>query len=162
MRKFLIAGILASAFGLIGAGGSAHADSIGRYECNIVGAVGLEPIGDRTGHLLRSYDYSCAGVDGVFKGAVFTALTVSEIDGSQVTFHMTGGVHRIAGGLAVGQLLDGTGSTVVQEGSPTRATASGHMIFKFATGKLAALSGKTLKWAAKPIGYNRFELEYGD
>jgi hypothetical protein len=36
------------------------------------------------------------------------------------------------------------------------------MIFKFATGKLAALSGKTLKWAAKPIGYNRFELEYGD
>ena len=71
-------------------------------------------------------------------------------------------VHRTAGGLAVGQALDGTGSTVMEEGKPARATVSGKMIFKFASGKLAALSGKTFKWAVKPIGFNRFELEYGD
>lgn len=162
MRKFLIAGILASAFGLVGAGGSAHADSIGRYECNIMGAVGLEPIGDHDGHLLRSFDYSCAGVEGIFKGALLSAVSVSEIDGSRVTFHLVGGVHRTAGGLAVGESLEGTGSSVMQEGGRARTPSAGTMIFKFASGKLASLSGKTFKWAAKPIGFNRFELEYED
>jgi len=162
MSKYLIASILASAFGLIGTSGFAQADSLGRYECNIIGPIGLDPIGDRDGHQLRSYDYSCAGVDGIFKGAVLTAVSVSEMDGSRVTYHLAGGVHRIAGGLAVGETLEGTGSTVAQEGSPARATASGRMIFKFASGKLAALSGKTFKFTAKPIGFNRFEMDYGD
>jgi hypothetical protein len=161
MRKFLIASILASAFGLVGASGLAHADSLGRYECNIIGPIGLDPIGDRDGHLLRSYDYSCAGIDGIFKGAVLTGVSVGEMDGSRMTFHLAGGVHRVAGGLAVGETLEGTGSTVTQEG-PARVTASGTMIFKFASGKLAALSGKTFKWTAKPIGFNRYEMEYGD
>jgi hypothetical protein len=161
MSKRLIACIFFSAFGLIGTTGFAVANSIGRYECNIVGPIGMEPIGDRDGHLLRSFDYSCMGVDGLFKGAVLTAVSVSEVDGSQVTYHLAGGVHRSAGGLAVGQALDGTGSTVMQEGK-TRATASGKAIFKFASGTLAALSGKTFKWAVTPIGFNRFELEYRD
>lgn len=162
MRKVLIASILASAFGLIGASGFAHADPLGRYECNIIGPISLEPIGDRAGHLLRSYDYSCAGVDGIVKGAVFSAYSISEIDGSQVTFHAAGGIHRIGGGLAVSQSLDGTGSTVMQEESAVRAIASGHMIFKLASGKLAGLSGKSFNWAVKPLGYNRFDLEYSD
>ena len=162
MRNSLIAGLLASVVGLAAAGGLAHADSIGRYECNIIGPIGLEPIGDRNGHLLRTFDYSCAGADGIFKGALLTAVSVSEIDGSQVTFHLVGGVHRMAGGLAVGETLEGTGSSVTQEGNATRATASGRVIFKFASGKLAPLSGKTFKWVVKPIGYNRFDLEYED
>jgi hypothetical protein len=162
MSKRVIASILLSTIGLIGAIGFAHADSIGRYECNIVGPIALEPIGDRDGHLLRSLEYSCVGADGIFKGAVQTAVSVSEIDGSRVTFHLVGGVHRIVGGLAVGEALEGTGSAVVQEGSPSRATASGSMIFKFASGKLAALSGKTFKWVVKPTGFDRFELDYMD
>jgi hypothetical protein len=32
----------------------------------------------------------------------------------------------------------------------------------FASGKLAALAGKTFKWVVKPIGFNRFDLEYQD
>lgn len=162
MSKRLVASILFSAFGLIGTSGFALADTIVRYECNIIGAIGLEPIGDRDGHLLRSYDYSCVGVDGLLKGGVYTAISVSEMDGPKVTFHLGAGVHRTAGGLAVGQSLEGTGSTVMQEGKPARATASGTMIFKFASGTLAVLSGKTFKWAAKPIGFNRFELEFAD
>jgi hypothetical protein len=162
MRKPLIAGILASIVGLVGISGSAYADSIGRYECNIIGAIGLEPIGDHDGHLLRSFDYFCAGVDGIFKGALLSAVSVSEVDGSRVTFHLVGGVHRIAGGLAVGETLEGTGSSVMQEGGRARTASAGTMIFKFASGKLAPLSGKTFKWAAKPIGYNRFDLEYED
>jgi hypothetical protein len=162
MRKPLIAGILASIVGLVGISGSAYADSIGRYECNIIGAIGLEPIGDHDGHLLRSFDYSCAGVEGIFKGALLSAVSVSEVDGSRVTFHLVGGVHRIAGGLAVGETLEGTGSSVAQEGGRARTASTGTMIFKFASGKLAPLSGKTFKWAAKPVGFNRFELEYED
>jgi hypothetical protein len=161
MSKRLIAGILCSAIGLIGASGFAFADSIGGLECNIIGPIGLDPIGDRDGHLLRSYDYSCVGVDGLFKGAVSTGLSVSEMDGPQVTFLLGAGVVRTAGGLAVGQMLDGTGATVMQEGRPARATLSGKVMFKFASGTLAALSGKTVKSTAKPIGFNRFELEYG-
>ena len=162
MSKRIIASILFSAIGLIGASGLASAETIGRYECNAIGTIGLEPIGDRDGHLLRSFDYSCVGVDGLFKGAVLTGYSVSEVDGPRVTFHLAGGVHRTAGGLAVGQTLEGTGSSVMQEGKAARATASGKMIFEFASGTLAALSGKTFKWAVKPIGFNRFEQEYGD
>ncbi len=161
MSKRLIASILLSTIGLIGPSGAALADLIGRYECNIIGPVGLEPIGDHEGHVLRSYDFSCQGVDGLLKGAVYTATSVSEIDGSQVTFHLGGGIHRAAGGLAVGQLLEGAGSAVVLDGRP-RATASGKVTVKLASGTLAALSGKTLKWSAKPIGFNRFEMEFAD
>jgi hypothetical protein len=63
MSKRLVASLLFSAFGLIGASGFALADTIVRYECNIIGPQGLEPIGDRDGHLLRSFDYSCVGVN---------------------------------------------------------------------------------------------------
>src|SRR3974390_2667096 len=104
MSKRLIASILVSVFGLIGVTGVALADTIGRYECNIIGQTSLEPIGDRDGHLLRTYDFSCLGVDGLLKGAVYTANSVSELDGPQVTFHFSGGVHRTAGGLAVGYI----------------------------------------------------------
>ena len=162
MSMRLIVSILFSAFGLIGTSGLALADTIGRLECNIIGPIGLEPIGDRDGHLLRSYDYSCVGVDGLFKGAVSTGISVSEMNGPQVTFLLGAGVLRTAGGLAVGQMLEGTGSTVMQEGKPARGTLTGKVIFKFASGTLASVSGKTVKSTAKPIGFNRFELEFGD
>lgn len=162
MSKRMIASILLSTIGLVSGSGFASAETVGRFECNIVGAIGLEPIGDHEGHLLRSYDFVCEGVDGPFKGGVLTGLSVSEIDGPQVTFHLLDGVYRTAGGLAVGQTLEATGRTVMQEGAPVRATNSGKLIFKFASGKLATLSGKTFNFAAKPVGFNRVELDIGD
>ncbi len=162
MTKRVIASILLSTIGLIGTAGVSAADVIGRTECSIIGPIGLEPIGDRDGHLLRSYDYSCVGTDGLFKGGVSTGVSISEMDGPKVTFLLTGAVHRAAGGLAVGETLEGSGSTVIQDGKPARATASGTVIFKFASGTLASLSGKTVKWVAKPVGFNRFDMEYRD
>jgi hypothetical protein len=162
MSKRLIASILLSTIGLISTNESASAETIGRLECNILGAVGLEPIGDRDGHLLRSYDYSCVGVDGLFKGGVSTGISVSEVDGPKVTFLLGAAVYRTTGGTAVGQMLDATGSSVMQEGRPTRGTASGKIMFKFASGTMAAISGKTVNYTGKPIGFNRFELEYRD
>ena len=41
--------LVSSALVLIGATSLAHSDSLGRYECNIVGVGTPEPIGDRNG-----------------------------------------------------------------------------------------------------------------
>jgi hypothetical protein len=68
--------------------------------------------------------------------------------------------HRVPGGLAVGQLLEGSGSIVMKDRKPLGKDASGKAMIKFASGALASLSGKTLKWVSKPTGPNRFEQEY--
>jgi hypothetical protein len=65
-------------------------------------------------------------------------------------------------GVAVGQLLEGSGSVVVKDGAPVGQDASGKATIRFASGTLAALSGKTVKWISKPLGLNRFEQEYSE
>ena len=75
---------------------------------------------------------------------------------------LAGGIHRAAGGFAVTQMLEGTGSIVVKYGKPVGNTSAGKAIFKFASGALAALSGKTVKFASKSTGFNRFELEFAE
>jgi len=162
MTKHLVAMLACSALALIGAAGAAQADSIGRYECNVVGTANPEPVGDRAGHGLLNYQFSCVGVEGLLKGAVYSATHISEWDGPQGTFLMAGGVHRIAGGFAVTQMAEGTGSVVMKDGKPVGTTASGRAIFKFASGPLAPLSGKTLKFASKSIGFNRFDLDFAE
>jgi hypothetical protein len=162
MSKRLIVTFICSALCLMGATGIAHSDTIGRYECNIVGTANPEPMGDRSGHGLLSYQFSCFGVDGLLKGAVYSAIHVSEWDGPQGTFLLAGGVHRSVGGFAVTQMLDGTGSITIKDGKPVGSTASGKAIFKFASGTLAAISGRTVKFTSKSTGLNRFELEFAE
>lgn len=162
MTKRLAAMLVCSALPLIGAAGVAHADSIGRYECNVLGTNNPEPIGDRAGHGLVNYQFSCVGVEGLLKGAVYSATHISEWDGPQGTFLMAGGVHRIAGGFAVTQMTEGSGSIVMKDGKPVGSSGSGKATFKFASGPLAALSGKTVKFASKSIGFNRFDLEFAE
>ena len=88
MTKHLVAMLACSALALIGAAGAAQADSIGRYECNVVGTANPEPVGDRAGHGLLNYQFSCVGVEGLLKGAVYSATHISEWDGPQGTFLM--------------------------------------------------------------------------
>ena len=76
MRKRFIATFVCSALSLIGASGFALAETIGRYECSFIGTASQEPIGDRTGHSLSSNQYSCFGVDGLLKGAVYTGSSI--------------------------------------------------------------------------------------
>ena len=133
-----------------------------RCECSIAGSSTTEPIGDRSEHNLFSYQFSCLGVDGLMKGAVYSASQVSEWDASKGTFLFVGGVHRTAGGLAVTQMLEGTGSIAMKDDKPAGTIGSGKAMFKFASGTLAQLSGKTFKWTSKSIGPNRFELEWTD
>jgi hypothetical protein len=162
MGKRFIATFLCSALSLIGASGLALAETIGRYECSIIGTTSPEPIGDRNGHRLVSAQFSCFGVDGLLKGAVYTGSNISEWNGPQGTFLSAGGIHRTSGGLAVTQLTEGTGSVTEKDGRPAGPKTSGKAVFKFASGTLAALSGKVVKFASQPTGVGRFILEFTD
>lgn len=160
MDKRFIVTVVCSTLGLISANGFAQAETVGRYECSVVGAPSPQPIGDRDGHGLASVQYSCFGVEGLLKGAVFTGSSISEWDGPQGTYLSGGGIHRASGGLAVSQLTEGKGSVVMKDGKPAGANVSGKGVFKFASGTLAALSEKAVKFESQPIGVGRFSLEY--
>jgi hypothetical protein len=142
--------------------GLAQAEIIGRYQCNIVGPAAPEPLGDRNGHSILSYSYSCVGVDGVLKDAVVTAFTVVEWDGPKTSTATALGVHRAPGGAAIAQVLEGAGSVIMKDGKPVGTELSGKTAFKFASGTLAALSGKTVNFASKSTGLNRFEIVFAD
>jgi hypothetical protein len=162
MGRHLTATAVCSAFGLIGMSGGALADTIGRYECSVIGALAQEPIGDRNEHTMVSVQYSCVGTDGLLNGAVNTGISISEWDGPKGTYLASIGLHRAPGGFAIGQLLEGTGSIVMKDGKVVGSEGSGKTLFKFASGTLAAISGKTVKWTSKPVGLGRFELEFTD
>ena len=162
MDKRLIITVVCSTIGLLTTSGLASAETVGRYECSVVGAANQEPIGDKDGHRIISVEYSCFGVEGLLKGAVYTGSSISEWQGPQGTYLSAGGIHRVAGGIAVGQLTEGTGATVMKDGKPAGGEASGKAIFKFASGTLAALSGKTLRFETKPMGVGRFSIELMD
>lgn len=140
----------------------AVADPIGRYECNVIGAPLQDQVGDRESHALSSVQYACSGVDGLLKGAVYTSMNVSEADGPKRTLLFGGGIHRLPGGLAITQIVDGSGTVVMKDGKPAGTNASGKAVVKFASGNLRQLSGKTVTFASKPLGYNRFDLQFSD
>ena len=162
MTKRFITTFLCSALSSVGASGFAFAETIGRLECSIIGTASPEPIGGRTGHSLASVQFSCFGVDGLLKGAVSTGSNISEWDGPQGTFLSAGGNYRAPGGLAVTNSWKITGSVIMKDGEPVGAETSGKTIFKFASGTLAALSGKTVKFVSQPTGAGRFNLELTD
>ncbi len=159
MNKRFIVALVCSTACLIITSGSATAEMIGRFECSVVGAPSQEPIGDRDGHRLANIQYACFGVDGQLKGGVYTGSATSEWDGPRGTFLAAGGIYRVAGGLAVSHVTEGTSSVVMKDGKPAGNESSGKALFKFASGTLAALSGKALRFEAKPTGVGRFSLE---
>jgi len=148
--------------GLIGTSRFAFADSIGKYECSVVGAVAVDAIGDREGHALRTVQFNCVGVDGLLKGGVYTAISISEWTGSDGKYLLGDGVHRTAGGLAVAHTLEGTGSLIMKDGKPAGTTSSGRAIFSFASGTLASLAGRAIKFVSRTTGTNQFEMEITD
>lgn len=140
--------------------GIAIADPVVRYECNILGTPSQDPVGDRGGHNLVSFQYSCFGVDGLLKGAVATGVSVTEWDGPKGKNLSSIGVHRMAGGLALGRFVEGTSSVLMKDGKPVGLESSGKIAIKLASGTLSAISGKTLNYTVKPLGLNRFELDW--
>jgi hypothetical protein len=138
----------------------ARADVIARYECSTAGFYSQEPIGDRPDHNLVTQDYVCVGVDGLLKGAVYSASNAVEWDGPKATIVFGGGVHRIPGGRVVTQLIEGSAHAVMKDGKPVGVESSGKGIVKFASGSYAGLSGKTVRFTTATINPIRFSLEF--
>ena len=161
MRKAVIVMAFGAAASLATAS-PVHAELIGRYECNIVGTLGQEPIGDRPGHMLVSFQYSCYGVDGLLKGALYTASVASEWENQKGVYLYGAGIHRMTDGLAVIQLADGTGTVAMQNGTPAMSQANGKVVFKLASGSLASLAGKTVDFTARLTGPGHFIYEMND
>ena len=162
MLKRIISTFAFSMFGVIAAGSLAHADTIAHYECAVVGFSGPEPIGDRPDHNLLTAEYSCVATDGLLKGAVYTASNAVEWDCPKRTFLIGSGVHRIPGGRAVLQMIEGTASAVMKDGKLIGSETSGKGIVKFASGPFAALSGKTIKFVTEPVNPIRFTIDFTD
>jgi len=141
---------------------TAHADTIARYECAVIGFPAVEPVGDRADHTLVTVEYSCVGSDGLMKGAVYTASNTTEWDGPKGTFLIGGGVHRIPGGRAVLQMTEGTALLAMKDGKLLGNETSGKALVKFASGPFAALSGKTIRFVTKPVNPIRFDIEFSD
>jgi hypothetical protein len=158
MSSRLFAVITLTTIGLMSSTGFVSADPLGRYECNIVGNGNPEPVGDRAGHALVNMQYVCRGVEGLVKGAVFSANGVTEWDGPKGTFLLAGGTHRVAGGFAVTSLIQGTALVIMKDDKPVGMTSAGTASVKFATGALSALAGKTYKFATQGTGFNQFEM----
>lgn len=158
----IISMLACSLVGVIATGSLARADTIAHYECAVVGFPSPEPIGDRPDHNLLTIEYSCVGIDGLLKGAVYTATNTVEWDGAKGTFLIGSGVHPIPGGRAVMQMIEGTASTVMKDGKLVGSETSGKGIIKFASGPFAALSGKTIKFVTEPVNPIRFTVEFTD
>ncbi|MGY8684833.1 hypothetical protein Q2941_44865 [Bradyrhizobium sp. UFLA05-153] len=157
-QRFLVT-VLCSAFELIGMSRVALADTIGRYDCNIV-ATAREPLGDRNEHDIVSFQYTCRGVDGLFEDAIATMIAVAESDNEEATYLASFGLHRSPDGFAAEQLLDGIGDIVMEDGKVVGLEAYGKTSFKFASGTLESLAEKTVKFTTKPTGVGRFELKF--
>lgn len=149
--------------GLLGLGlGTAGADTLARYDCSIVGTMGLEPIGDRPGHMLVSLQYSCIGTDGLMKGATYTANVASDWENQKGTYLYGAGIHRATDGYAVAVLTEGTGSVVMTNGAPSISEATGKVSFKLASGRFAALLGRTANFTARLVGPGHLIYELTD
>jgi hypothetical protein len=151
--------VVCSALALAAAGGRARADTIARYDCNIVGTLGQEPIGDRPGHMLVSFQYSCYGLDGLMKGALYTASIASEWENQKGSYLYSVGIHRTADSYAVVQRLEGTGAVVTKDAMPAISEASGKVVFKLASGRFAGLVGKTVNFTARLTAPGHFIYE---
>jgi hypothetical protein len=160
MDKRIIVTVVCSTLGLINASGFALAETVGRCDCSVIGTASQEPVGDKDGHRLVTAQYSCFGVGGLLKDAVYSGSSTSEWDGPKGTYLSGGGIMRAAGGLAVTQITEGVGSAIMKDGKPAGNAASGKTLIKFASGTLAELSGKAVRWEAKPAGFGRFSLEF--
>jgi len=162
MRKAVIVMALGAAASVAAAAGPVHAELIGRYECNIVGTLGQEPIGDRPGHMLVSYQYSCYGVDGRLKGALYTGSAASEWENQKGAYLYGAGIHRMPDGLAVVQLVEGTATVAMQDGTPAISHANGKVVFKLASGSLSSLAGRTATFTARLTSPGHFVYEMTD
>lgn len=161
MKQLSLSLVLYFVLGLLGLNEIALADSTQRYGC-IIDGTDREPSGDRNERTIVSLQYTCRLADGLPKDAEITGLSVSLWDSEKGTYLALVDVYRGLDGIAVGQLLEGTGTSFTEHNRAVGIAASGKVVFKFASGSLAALSGRILNFATKPVNSRQFQMEFTD
>ena len=63
-------------------------------------------------------------------------------------------------GTAIGQVPEGSGSVIMKDDKLVGTEFAGKTLFKFASGTLTALSGKTVNFTNGSTGLNRFEIVF--
>jgi hypothetical protein len=56
--------------------------------------------------------------------------------------------------------VEGTNSMLMMDGKAIGLEASGTTFFKYASGTLAQIAGKTVKFIVRPSDLGRFEIEF--
>jgi hypothetical protein len=158
MNKFAKSLFVVSALTALPWGQPVFAETISRFDCNIVGNNSREALGD-TGHALITAQYSCRGIDGLFKDAVYSGSTISEDDGAGAKYLAGMSTYRFPGGLAVGKLTEGSMAYTMKDGKPIGWSGSGKAVLIIATGAASGLAGKTILWTTKGTGLNRYAFE---
>ncbi|CCE01725.1 conserved hypothetical protein [Bradyrhizobium sp. STM 3809] len=59
-------------------------------------------------------------------------------------------------------LMEGTGSAVMKNGAPAVSEATGKVAFKLASGRFAALAGRTANFTARLVGPGHLVYELSD
>jgi len=150
------------AMGLLGlfvASSSAQAPQTYRYLCQSVGTGPQEPLGDRDGHSVSVYSYSCRVEGGPLDGGVVTGSAIYEWDKTKAVGLTGNGVVRRPGAMAVFQLSDFTNALTVVDGKVTGFLAAGHGTYKLATGAAAPLGGRTYTYTGRPNGPGQFTVD---
>lgn len=122
--------------------------------CQTVGIVTTEPIGDRPGHAIAMNTYSCRNEGGATDGTVMTGSNIREIDAGGIVSFSQNGVVRKPGAIAVYELTADKMSM-----SQTGFSGESKGTYKFASGSLAPLSGKSFSSKYHSIGGGQFVIE---
>jgi len=127
--------------------------------CQSVGGSAPEPLGDREGHAVLVAETSCRVVSGPLSGALVTATSIWEWNGTEATMLSNAGVYRMPGGELVFRGSEGKLTLTMADGKVTGFTASGKGQAILATGTAAPYAGKTTNWTAKSTGPGTFSVE---
>lgn len=87
------------------------------------------------------------------KEAGVTAIAVGEWDGQKGKYVVSLGLHR---------LVDSQPGNLWKAPAQSAKLSVSKTLFKFASGTLGVLSGKTVNFSTKPTRAGRFEIEFSD
>jgi hypothetical protein len=130
-----------------------------RYLCQSIGTGPQEPLGDRDGHNISIYSYSCRVEGGPLDGGLVTGNALYEWNKTTAVGLTANGVVRKPGATAVFQLGDFKNALTVVDGKVTGFLATGQGTYKLATGTAAPLAGKTYSYTSRPNGWGQFAVD---
>jgi hypothetical protein len=154
-----VCGVATAAIGLVAfAPGAIAQDNTYTLNCQDVGPIALEPLGDREGHSVEVAHYSCRQDSGPMAGGVSTGTIILDWDKTGATVVSGNGIIRKPGSTLVYQESGGKLLLLMADGKITGWTSEGRGSFPMAIGDAALLSGKSYSYTGKATGPGQFQI----